>query len=336
MKRDRPMANITKLAGTARLLAAGGLLSVAIGCSGGPSVSGSFDRTYTVSGHTRLELNNVSGDVTITGSADGKVHVHGDVRATGSGLQESQKRLSELQANPPVEQTADGVRIGKDVVRLRNTSITYTIEVPKDTEVGSNVASGSQTIRGLRGPVKAQSVSGAVRAENIDGDAQLTSASGAVSASNMGNSVRATSMSGAVTVDGAKDDVRASSQSGKVSISKVTGRIEADSTSGALEISGVTGDAKIQGVSGALIIHGNPAANSFWDLRTVSSTVEVGSPQGANVHLLAEAMTGNIRTDLPIMIEEQGKHSLRAQIGNGGARIEVHTVSGEIHLLPAN
>ena len=54
-------------------------LTVAIalaGCQMGPSVSGSFDRQYDVSSPIRLELNNVAGDISITGSADGKVHVH--------------------------------------------------------------------------------------------------------------------------------------------------------------------------------------------------------------------------------------------------------------------
>lgn len=336
MKRYRQLASVPKLQNAAKVLAICALLSAAlVGCSNGPSVSGSFDRTFQVTGHTRLELSNASGDVNITGGADGKIHIHGDVSARGSGLQDSQKRLSDIEANPPVEQTPDGVRIGK-VVQAHGGSIAYTIEVPKDTEISSTVASGSQTIRGVRGPVKAQSVSGSVLAENIDGDAQLSSLSGNVSASNMGDGVRASSTSGNVTISGVKDDVRANTQTGKTTIDKVGGRVEAESTSGSFEVRGITGDAKIHGISGSILIHGNPAPNSFWDLRTVSGSVEVGVPSGANFHLLAEASTGDIRTDIPIMIEEQGKHSLRAQVGNGGARIEVHTVSGEIHLLPSN
>src|SRR6266851_3645087 len=48
---------------------------VLAGCNSGPSVSGTFDRNYTVTGPILLELTNASGDVDITGSADGKVHV---------------------------------------------------------------------------------------------------------------------------------------------------------------------------------------------------------------------------------------------------------------------
>src|SRR5271170_6623047 len=70
-------ASATKLhRHTAAALYACALLSAA-GCANGPSVSGSFDRSYTVSGHTRLDISTASGDITITGSADGKVHVHG-------------------------------------------------------------------------------------------------------------------------------------------------------------------------------------------------------------------------------------------------------------------
>jgi DUF4097 and DUF4098 domain-containing protein YvlB len=67
-------------------------------------------------------------------------------------------------------------------------------------------------------------------------------------------------------------------------------------------------------------------------LNTVSGTVGLGIPKDANFHLSAEAVSGQIRADVPIIIEEQGKHSLRARVGNGGARVEVHTVSGEIRV----
>ena len=59
------------------------------GCAMGASViTGSFDRTLSVSGPIRLELNNTSGDVSITGSADGKVHVHGDAHASSFGFEQ--------------------------------------------------------------------------------------------------------------------------------------------------------------------------------------------------------------------------------------------------------
>src|ERR1700739_4245135 len=85
------------------------------GCETGPSVSGAFDRNYVVTGPIRLELANASGSVNITASVDGKVHVRGEVRASGFGSESPQKRLEDTLANPPVEQRGDTIRIGKEI-----------------------------------------------------------------------------------------------------------------------------------------------------------------------------------------------------------------------------
>src|SRR6266852_3144749 len=253
-------------------------LFVLAGCYSGPAVTGTFDRNYSVTGPIRVELANASGDVDITGSADGKVHVHGEVRASGFGSDTPQKRLDETVSNPPIEQRGDTFRIGKEFSHMRHVSIAYTIQVPRDTEVSATVASGAQTIRNVRGPVKVQSASGSVRVEKIVRDAQLSTASGEVE------------------IQGAASDVKAHAASGRVSV------------------------------------QGNPGADAYWELKTISGTVQLTVPASANLHLSAEATSGEIRTDIPIVVEEQGKHSLRAHMGNGGGRVDVHTVSGEIHV----
>jgi DUF4097 and DUF4098 domain-containing protein YvlB len=188
-------------------------------------------------------------------------------------------------------------------------------------------------VRNLRGPIKLQSASGSLRAEHIEGAAQLNSLSGTVTASDIGDTVRGTSVSGDISIDHAKNDVRLSVQSGNIRVSNPGGRVEADLISGNVDVFGATGDVKVHGISGRLSVQGNPAAASFWELRNVSGGIDITVPPGANFHLLAEASTGEIRADIPIVIEEQGKHSLRAQVGTGGGRIEVHNTSGEIHLL---
>jgi hypothetical protein len=305
-------------------------------CHSGPSVTGNFDRDYTVTGPVRLELSNASGDVDIAGSADSKVHVHGQVRVWGMGFGNPQKRLDETLANPPIVQKGATIRIGRELTNLRNVSIAYTIQVPHDTEIGATVASGAQTIRGVRGPVRVQAASGAIRVQGIDRDIQLTTASGAVSASDVGDDVRISSASGSVKVSNTKGDVRVNNLSGVIQITRPGGRIEAESASGAVEIQGASNDVKAHSASSRITIQGDPAANSYWELKTASGSIQLRVPAAANFHLSAQSVSGEIRTDIPIMIEEQGKHSLRARMGNGGARVDVQTVSGEIRVNGSN
>lgn len=307
-------------------------MALVAGCEGGPSVSGSFDRDYKVTGPILLELTNASGDVNITGSADGKVHVHGDVRASGFGLDNTRKRLDDTLANPPVEQRGETIRIGKEMSHMRNITIAYRIQVPHDTEVSATVASGAQTIRDVRGPVKVHAASGAIRVEKIDSYAQITTLSGSITATDLGNDFRASTASGSVSVSNTKGDVDVSALSGVIRVAKSGGRVEADTKSGEVEIQGASTDVKAHAVSGRVSVQGNPAANGYWDLKTISGSVHLNVPATANFHLSAEASSGEIRTDIPIVIEEQSKHSLRAHMGNGGGRVEVRTASGEIRV----
>src|SRR6266851_1192285 len=305
---------------------------VLAGCNTGPSVSGAFDRNYSVTGPLRLELTNASGDVDITSSADGKVHIHGDVRASGFGFDNPHKRLDDTIANPPVEQKGSTIRVGKEFSNLRNISITYSIQVPHDTEINATVASGAQIIRNVTGPVTVRAASGSIRLEKIERDAQLTTASGTISASDVGSELHVSTASGDVSATSVKGDVIAHAVSGVIRVAKPGARVEATNTSGEVEIQDALNDVKAHAISGLVSVQGNPGADSYWDLKSISGGVQLRVPAAANLHFSAEATSGEIRTDIPIVVEEQGKHSLRAHMGSGGGRVEVHTVSGQIRV----
>jgi len=302
------------------------------GCDMGPSASGAFDKSLDVSGPLHLELANVSGDVSITGAADGKVHVHGEVRASGMGFGNPQERVNQIVANPPIELKGDTLRIGREVSRVHNVSISYSVEVPRNSEVVTSSVSGSVSVRNVRGPLQAESVSGSIHAEDIGNDARLSTTSGSVEAENCADDVRASSVSGSVDVVNAKGDVLAHSVSGNVTVRSPGGRVDSNSSSGSVEIRGANNDVKAHTASGRVDIGGNPSGNSYWDLKTMSGGINISVPVDANFHLSSNAVSGQIRTQIPIVIEEQGKHSLRARMGNGNGRVEVHTVSGSVEL----
>jgi len=217
--------------------------------------------------------------------------------------------------------------------RMRNLSVTYVIEVPRETEISSAVLSGAQTIQDVRGPVKAEArlrlhPRQQYRARNAD-----SSLSGSIRADSIGDDLRANSASGTVTVSNIKGG-RPHQRAFRVHANHQTGRNELKPrpASGSVSVEGATSDVKAHAASGRVNVQGNPGTSSYWDLKTASGTVQLGVPSNANFHLAADAISGEIRTDIPVVVEEQGKHSLRARVGTGGCRIEVHTVSGEIHL----
>ena len=260
-------------------------LAAIAGCNAGAAATGKFDRSFSVTGPIRLELSNASGDVNVTGTSDGKVHVHGEVRASGFGFDNPQKRLDDTVANPPVEQRGDTIRVGADFSHLRNVSIAYTIQVPHDTEVDANVASGAQNIRDLRGPVKVHAASGSIRVEKIDRSADLTTASGTVTAGDVGSDVDVSSASGNVTVSNVKGDVHVKAMSGIINVSHPGGRVEGNSMSGEVEIHDAANDVIAHAMSGRVYVEGNPGAQGYWNLKTASGGVQISVPASANFHL---------------------------------------------------
>lgn len=309
------------------------LVALALGlasCGIGPGVTGSFDRTLDVTGPVRIELSNASGSVRISSAADGKVHIHGDVTAHKLLFGNPEDTLNSLTSNPPIEQTGATIRIGKNITRIGNTSIDYAIEVPHQTEVQASVASGSVSINGIQGPVKLDSASGSLSVQQVAKSVQISTASGTVETFGLGDDLRISSASGNAVIKNVKGDVRVRVISGGIRIDAPGGRVDAGTTSGPVTISGATTDVTASSVSGEVSVQGDPGANGYWRLKTTSGDVSLIVPAKAAFHLTAQAVSGDIRTEIPIMIEEQGKHSLRARAGNGNANIGINTVSGSI------
>ena len=260
------------------------------------------------------------------------MHIHGDVRASGMRFDNPQKRLDELIANPPIEQNGGTVKIGNYLTRMQNLSIAYDIEVPRETEVTTRLISGSQVVTGVLGPVKADAASGSIRVNHIERDVQIHSISGSLEVQDIANDARISTASGSVTAINVKGDERVNTMSGSTQITHPGGRVDTGTTSGSIEISGATSDVKAHTVSGRVEVQGNPGSATYWDLKSMSGEVLLGVPPSANFRLTAEATSGQIRTDIPVVVEEQSKHSLRAHAGTGGGRIEIHTVSGAIRV----
>lgn len=293
-----------------------------------------FDKTFTVSGPTiRIELDNPSGNVDIHVGKDGQVHIHAKVSPGGWSLFGSgEKSAQEILANPPLEQHGDTIRIGKNSTYLKNVSIDYTIEVPKDTQLDAGLASGGITVTRLRGPVNVSTASGYTHIYEIEREVQVTAASGSVTINSVGGYVRVSSASGSIEIADAKGDVKANAASGSIRIDRPTDRVDASSVSGSIRITGADNDVKAHVISGPITVSGNPSSNRFWELKTVSGSVDIQVPHSASFLLSAEATSGDIRTSIPVIIEEQNKHSLRAHVGSSSGRVEVHTVSGEIQV----
>lgn len=308
--------------------------TIAAGCGSQPSAEGSFDKSLTVSGPLRIELITGSGDAQVATGPDGEVHIHGEIQVRAWSDKAGQQRVDAIQSNPPVVQEGSLIRIGgSSAGNSRDVSIDYTITVPADAEIRATTTSGDLEIVGLKGPANFTVGSGDIKASKIAGDVTITGNSGAVELSDIGGQVQVTANSGDVTLDKIKDDIRLQTGSGALEITDPGGKLEANTGNGDITIRGAKGDVRVHTSSGDVSVDGNPGAMNYWDFHTVSGDVVLQVPSDASFRLYARSNSGQIQAEVPVSMEgSSGKHEFRARIGDGKARVEVTSSSGDISL----
>ncbi len=309
-----------------------GLAAASTGCVNSPGVSGQFDRTLTVSGPIVLELKNGSGDAKITPGATDQVRIHGEFRVKAWSWKDSERRAKEIAENPPVEQTGSLVRVGQDHFRMEDFTVNYTIEVPVETEFRGAVGSGEIHLNGIHGPARLTAGSGTIEARQIEQDTVATAGSGKVDLTDIGGQVEATVGSGDVKLSGIRGEVRVRAGSGDIVIDRSSGAIDSTSGSGDVKISDAKGDVRVKAGSGDVTIDGNPAPSSSWEFHTASGDVTLRVPSSSSFRFYAHSMSGKIDTNIPLVVEERPRHELRARVGDGDARVQVVTASGDITL----
>jgi hypothetical protein len=184
-----------------------GVMAVAgSGCGAYASmpVEGSFERTLAVSGPVDLEIRSGSGGIRIDAGPVDTVHVVARIRANPWFSSDVEARVRRIEANPPIEQNGNTIRIGQrgDNDLPRNVSISYEVTVPASTRVRSIAGSGGQTIRNVSGPVEATSGSGGVRIEGTGSAIEARAGSGGIVITGAKAGVRARAGSGGIRIDG--------------------------------------------------------------------------------------------------------------------------------------
>lgn len=124
-------------------------------------------------------------------------------------------------------------------------------------------------------------------------------------------------VSGDVSVDGAQGDIRAGSVSGDVHLTHLrASSLKAESVSGDV-------DASLDALSG----------RGDLSFQTVSGDVTLDVPTPFDADLSMQTVSGDINSDFPITLNgRMSRRNIEARIGQGGRRLDLQTVSGDVRI----
>jgi DUF4097 and DUF4098 domain-containing protein YvlB len=126
--------------------------------------------------------------------------------------------------------------------------------------------------------------------------------------------------------------------SGALDIENVTGGVKASCISGRFTARNLTGEAKLSNVSGMLEATFDKLDDaSNVTLNNVSGQIVLRIPSDTNGTIKANTLSGQITNDLglPVRRGEFIGNDMSGQLGNGGARIKLNNVSGQIRIQRA-
>lgn len=301
---------------------------------------GSFQRTLTVAGQAEIDIVTGSGRIEIRKGPPGLLEVSARIQADDGWSWSrrpqfsARERVRRIEADPPVEQKGNGVRIGfitSDELR-EGVSISYVLIVPARSSVRSKTGSGSQQVEGVDGAVEASSGSGSLTIAHAGADLRASTGSGSIEATSIGGAFLATTGSGSISATGVQGGITARTGSGRIDVTQSgSGNIEVSSGSGSVRLRGVHGGVRASTSSGGLDIEG--ALSGDWDLTATSGSVAVDVPSSQGFELDATTNSGRIDVDPPVTVTGfMGRRSLRGTVRGGGSHLRVRTSSGGISI----
>ena len=288
-------------------------------------VEETVEETFVVDGPTVLDLETVSGNVTVIGGTGDEVQVTARLSLWGENEEDARRQAE-------VQMTQEGNRITVRVVRpewvyafayTRSSRVDFEVRVPTETSLRLVSSSGDLAASGVTGTVELQTNSGDIQVEEVDGTVGARSSSGDVTLAGLSETgdLEVKTVSGDLVLrDVTADSLVAHTSSGQIQVEDVTldGALDLENSSGDVTAVGVRATScRLASVSGDLTLDG---CSGPLDLQTYSGAVEVRN--AIEVELALGTTSGKIR--FSGSLHTRGEH-------------RVESTSGDVHLvLPAD
>lgn len=145
------------------------------------------------------------------------------------------------------------------------------------------------------------------------------------------------SVSGDVEVKGVTGDLRAKSVSGNVTVNGVSGAVNANSVSGTVHVGEINGTVNAKSTSGNVEVEIRQLyGEGNLEFSSVSGDVRVKLPGNLAADVKLSTLSGDLRTDFPLTIEEAkfgpGRRA-NGMVGGGGRALKLSSTSGSVSLI---
>ena len=319
---------------------------------------------HAVAANGTVNVQNPRGDVAVTASTDGQIHLRAHQMVHTSSDKQAAKEFDEIR--PQIATSGSNTTIS--VPSRNGAAVDLTLEIPEGSLLTLNAQHGDVSVDGLKNNANVTSGHGDVKIDDITGDVQARMSDGDFSAHSVGgqlilnghmNDVTLSEIKGHAIMDGAFfGDTHLEQMGGAVhfhstrtdmDLPKLGGDLTLDSDdltanqidgptrivtrSKNIELSQVSGDLHIENSDGDVnVTAAAPLGNVNIANRSGGLTVTV--PENAHFSV-SGSTTGDddLETDFPLDVTSGGDQKrVSGTIGQGGVRLDLTTTHGNLQL----
>jgi DUF4097 and DUF4098 domain-containing protein YvlB len=282
-----------------------------------------FDKTVALAKDGKVDISNVSGDITVVSWNQDQVKIEAVKYSEASSIEKAKENAAKVTIE--VVQEGSLLRIetkypksgsfwgGESV----NVSVDYKLWIPEKAALKANNVSGDVT---------AESIGGAAALKAVSGDIRLTKAASGADCNSVSGNVTVTDLAGSAFLKSVSGDVKAS---------QIKGSVEAESVSGEIELLDVSEapTVRAKALSGGVEYRGSISKQGNYSLKSHSGDVVLYLPASSAFDFEAETFSGGIETDFEIKVVGQvSPKEMSGSVNGGGAVLKVSSFSGDIKL----
>jgi DUF4097 and DUF4098 domain-containing protein YvlB len=289
----------------------------------GQEYTDQISRTLRLGRNGTLDLQNVSGDIVVTGGNGNDVRIEATKRVRHPNESDARALLRAIDVR--IEERNGSVDVRTDYPRRSNWSgsVDFTVSVPREANV---------ILHSVSGDIRVSNLNGELRAETTSGDVQATS---------VGRIRQAKTISGDLEITGSDgDEVAAATVSGTIVVRDVKARtVDLQAVSGDMRLTDVESD-RLSGrsVSGNVEFSGRLARNGRYEFQSHSGDVRVSPLGSTGFTIEASTFSGNLQSDFPVTLQGNppnrfgpGRRGpIRGTFGDGSAVLSLQSFSGNI------
>jgi DUF4097 and DUF4098 domain-containing protein YvlB len=244
-----------------------------------------------------LKISTVNGNCKIQKSNDNKINVHLIYTYPDDCFK---VKFDESTDYLKIEEDFDGSCSGKS---------DWTIEVPSNTKIKFNSASGDIVIIGTTKGVSGNTASGNIKLEQISGDIDINTASGDL----IMNTIQ-----GDVDVNTASGNVNMESVAGKTKINTASGDVVGTNCSEQMKVNVASGNIKIQNSNG--LIELNAASGDIGLLKargTLKLNAASGNVEASNLEIAGSSSFNSASGDVVVELAKSSEFDLALSTASG-------------------